>query len=170
MERTRRFLRDAEAQEQARQREGDWPADSQQTGDVQQHHGSGSMFAALEREEANFVMLDAKPKDGDAVMEAGTPDEETDGSEAGPGADAPDDHGTGEAEAATVAASGGAGDHEPDTDTDRERDSDRDRQPLADVLAPAMGTEPGGGWGEMRGRWRERAAMPLRNGKKFLHL
>jgi hypothetical protein len=170
VERTRRFLRDADAQEQARQREGDWPANSQQTGDVQQHHGSSSMFAALEREEADFVMLDAKPKDGDAVMEAGTPDEETDGSEAGPGADASDGHGTGEAETATVAAGGGAGDQETDRERHRERDSDRDRQPLADVVAPAIGTETGGGWGEMRGRWRERAAMPLRSGQKFVHV
>ena len=170
VERTRRFLRDADAQEQARKREGDWTADSQQTEVGQQHHGSGSMFAALEREEADFVMLDAKPTDGDAVIEAGTLDEEKDGSEAGTGADAPDDHGAEEAEASTVAASGAAGDHATDTERDTGRDTDRDRQPLADVVEPAMDTAPGGGWGEMRGRWRERAAMPLRNGQKFLHV
>jgi len=30
--------------------------------------------------------------------------------------------------------------------------------------------EKGGGWGEMRGKWRERAENPLREGQKFVHV
>ena len=162
-ERTRRFLQDADAREQTLLREGGWHADAQEGGgDAQQAPdlGRGSMFAALEREEAHFAMLDAgvtRVRSDQAGPYAAAPlPEESDGSEAGPGEGAPEDDG------AETAAAGAVG--------ERARGAEGSAQPVALAEAPAPAAEAGAEWGEMRGKWRERAAMPLRNGQKFLYV
>jgi hypothetical protein len=186
-ERTRRFLDEAGAARKSRERDriDDWNTDVIDSELHRMRSGGSSMYTALECEEKEVRSYrDCYPGILGATSE--DPEEGYSGEEGGHGG-----VGVGEAEGrkqqqAEMGGGDGGGECreggltrdtlESDEGNGMEGEGGGGRQ-RGEVQTGGSSLvfndgvdESGGEWGKMRGKWRERAAHPLRDGQKFFHV